>query len=105
MRPKDRYYNYGVQHLWVSAEAFSPAYKIINDRSGKYWKTLVKARMVAESADKNLRATILGDTIYIDERSNHATLGRVASPEIIMTYSADLRVNLFSLAGFQKYCK
>jgi hypothetical protein len=105
MKPKDRYYNYGLQHIWVSAEAFSPAYKIINDRSGKYWKTLVKARLVAESTDKTLRATILGDTIYIDERANHATLGRVATPEIVTTYSADLRVNIFSLAGFQKFCK
>jgi len=103
--PKDRYYNYGVQRIWIDTEANSPAYKIIHDRSGKYWKTVFKARMVGESADKNMRLTILGDTVYVDERSNHATIGPGVSSKIIITYFANVDVNLFSLAGFQKYCK
>jgi hypothetical protein len=105
MRPKDRYYNYGVQHIWISARAHSPAFKVIWDRSGSYWKTLVKARMVGESADRQMRLTMLGDTIYVDERTNHATLGKVATPEIVFSYFANLDVDNFSLAGFQKYCK
>jgi hypothetical protein len=105
MRPRDPYYNYGTQHLWFCPDARSPAYKIIHDRSGKYWKTLAKARMVGESEDKNMRLTIMGDTIYVDERSSHATLGPVASPKIIVTYFADMKLDCFSLAGFQKFCK
>jgi hypothetical protein len=105
MRPKDPYYNYGNQYLWFCPEAYSPAYKIIHDRSGKYWKTVFKARMVGESADKNMRATLMGDTIYVDERSNHATLGPVASPKITLTFFADLKLDWFTLAGFQKFCK
>lgn len=105
MRPRDRYYNYGVQHIWVGAEAYSPVYKIIGNRSGTYWKTLMKARMAGESADKSTRLTILGDTIYLDELSGHATIGPVARPEIILTYFANLSVDCFSLAGFQKFCK
>ncbi len=105
MRPKDPYYNYGVQQLWISAEAYSPVYKIIPDRSGEHWKTLVKARMSGRSADRSMRLTILGDTIYLDERTNHATLGPVASPEIVVTYFANLSADTFSLAGFQKFCK
>ena len=105
MRPKDRYYNYGVQHIWVDTEAYSPAFKVIRDKSGKHWKTLVKARMVGESADKSMRLTLLGDTVYVDDRSGHATLGPAAPPEIVQTAFANLKLNIFSLAGFQKFCK
>jgi hypothetical protein len=105
MKPKDRYYNYGIQHIWVDAEAYSPAFKVIRDRSGKYWKTLAKARMVGESGDKSMRLNLLGDTIYLDERANHATLGPTARPELIQTVFAYFKLDLFSLAGFQKFCK
>ncbi len=105
MRPKDPYYNYGVQHLWISAEAYSPVFKVIRDRSGAHWKTLVKARMAGESEDKAMRLTILGDTIYVDERSKRATLGPVAAPEISITYFANIGLDNFSLAGFQRFCK
>lgn len=105
MKPKDRYYNYGIQHIWIGVAYPSPAYKIINDRSGQYWKTIFKARMAGESADGAMRLTYLGDTIAVDERSNHATISKGVGPKNIVTYLADLDFNVFSLAGFQKYCK
>jgi len=105
MKPKDRYYNYGVQRLWVAAVLPSPSYKIIHDRSGKYWKTIFKSRMVGESSDGSFRLTYLGDTIAVDERSNHATIQQGVGPDNIFVYFADTDLNLFSLAGFQKYCK
>jgi hypothetical protein len=46
-----------------------------------------------------------GDTIYLDERSNHACLGPLASPEITPIYFANVKLDVFSLAGFQKFCK
>jgi hypothetical protein len=78
---------------------------VIRDRSGKHWKTLIKGRMVGESADKSMRLTILGDTVYVDDRSGHATLGPVAPPEIEQIAFANLQLEIFSLAGFQKFCK
>ena len=105
MRPRDPYYNYGAQHLWICPEVYSPTYKIIHDRSGRYWKTVMKARIAGESADKNMRLTIMGDTVYVDERSSHGTIGPVVSPKIIVTYFAHMNPDCFSLAGFQKFCK
>jgi hypothetical protein len=105
MRPRDPYYNYGIQHLWVCAEVYSPAYKVIHDRSGAYWKTIFKARAVCESANKEMRLTILGDSIAVDGRLNHASILRTADAKNIYTYFADIDTNYFSLAGFQKFCK
>jgi hypothetical protein len=59
MRPKDPYYNYGPQVLWVEADIFGCAYKLIED----------------------------------------------ASPRNIWHFYAEMDVNDFSLAGFQKFCK
>jgi hypothetical protein len=106
MRPKDPYYNYGTQHIWIDAEVLhSPSYKVINDRSGKYWKTAFKPRMAGHSVDGTMHLTYMGDQITVDERADHATIVIGVGPRNIVTYFADLDPNLFTLAGFQKYCK
>ncbi len=105
MTPMDRYYNYGTQVLWIDAEAYSPVYKIINTRNGSYWKTMLKARMAYESADKKMRVTMAGDTITFDDRSQHATIATTTSPTNIITIFSDIDLNYFSLAGFQQFCK
>jgi len=105
MTPKDRYYNYGTQVLWLDAEAFSPVFKIIHTRSGSCWKTLLKARMVYASADNEMRVTMAGDSVAVDEQSNHATIATAASPTNLITIFADIDLNHFSLMGFQQFCK
>ena len=105
LKPKDRYYNYGIQYIWIGAEVPSPAYKIIHDRSGKYWMTTFKSRMVAKSADGTMHLTIMGDQVTLDERANHASMMKGVDSENVFTYFANLDVHLFSFAGFQKYCK
>ncbi len=37
-KAKDPYYNYGLQYIWVTADTWGPAYKMVHDRSGKFWK-------------------------------------------------------------------
>jgi len=36
MDAKDRYYNYGPQHLWIDAETYGCTYKVIHDKAGTY---------------------------------------------------------------------
>jgi hypothetical protein len=104
-QPKDRYYNYGDQHLWVDTETFYPIYKVIHDRAGKYWKTFIISTVGAESADKEMRFMLVSSQQAIDDRRQHSTYVEDASPRNEWAQFVDLDENDFSLAGFQKYCK
>ncbi len=105
MTPKDPYYNYGVQILWVDSEHYGVAYKVINDKSGKYWKTFFTSSMACESADKTMRFTSLAEQQVVDDRADHSTIIEDASPRNIWAYYAKMEKNDFSLGGFQKFCK
>ncbi len=104
-KAKDPYYNYGIQRLWVQTETWGVAYKTIFDKAGKYWKTFIAQPRYFESEDKTFHLAHAGDQLVIDERSNHATIFRGPMPTEIWKYFADMDVNDFSLAGFQKFCK
>jgi len=105
MEAKDPYYNYGPQELWVDSEGFVPAYKIVNDKAGRYWKIIMQAHACFESEDKVMQLTTSGDQLAIDERSEHATIIRTITPTDIWAFFAEMDENDFSLAGFQKFCK
>jgi hypothetical protein len=105
MKPKDPYYNYGPQILWVDAEIFGCAYKEIRDKSGAYWKTFFSAAMACESPDKELRFISLASQQAVDDRSDHSSVIEDASPRNVWHFFAELDLNDFSLAGFQKFCK
>ena len=105
MTPKDRYYNYGVQDLWVDKETFWPYYKQIDDRAGEYWKFLLIATSALETADNKIRATVNALVQAVDERSQHSSYSEGATPELSWALFADLNLRDFTLAGFQKYCK
>ncbi len=105
MTPKDPYYNYGPQYLWVEAEIFGCAYKVIHDKSGAYWKTFFSSAVACESADGRVRFISLASQEAIDDRSNHASVIEDASPRNIWHFYADVDLNDFSLAGFQMFGK
>jgi len=105
MKAKDPYYNYGPQELWVYQGNWLPHFKIINDRSGKYWKAVIMAMGLFESRDKEMRLTYAGEQVVIDERADHATLISGPTPTDIWQYDVEMDVDDFSLAGFQKFCK
>ena len=105
MKPKDPYYNYGLHHVWIDADSYLCNYKVIHDKSGKYWKTILLSGRAFKSADGRLRVMGLGDQQAIDDRADHASIIEDASPRNVWVIFADLDLNDFSLAGFQKYCK
>ncbi len=106
-KPKDPYYNYGTQQLWIDAVVpYLVFYKIIHDRAGTYWKTILLGGLTAlESPDRKMRFLQGGFYAAVDDRYDHATILRGLSPESTAVYFARMDRNMFSLAGFQKLCK
>jgi hypothetical protein len=105
MHSKDRYYNYGKQHLWIAAETYSCSYKVIHDRAGDYWKTIFIAGVPCESDDKSMRLLTRASQQMIDDRRDRSGVLRDCTPQNIWTFFAELDPNYFTLAGFQKLCK
>jgi hypothetical protein len=105
MKPKDPYYNYGIQHLWVQTETWGTVYKTIYDKAGKYWKTFIVEGRCFENKDKGFHHVHAGDQLIVDKRSNHATVFRGPMPTDLWQYDIEMEEHDFSLAGFQKSCK
>ena len=102
---KDPYYNYGKQEMWIDPAVNFPVFKVIYDRSGKYWKAMMNGVVGCESADKKMRYMICAIMLMIDDRMDHATETVHYYRKNIYTHFAVQNMNDFTMAGFQKYCK
>jgi hypothetical protein len=105
MRPKDPYYNYGPQDLWIDGETYGCTYKVIHDKAGDYWKTLYISGAPCESDDKSMRFLSLTSQQMIDDRGDRSSVIEDCSPRNLWAFYAKMDINHFSLAGFQKFCK
>jgi hypothetical protein len=105
MKPKDRYYNYGTHYMWIDAQTYSCNYKVIHDRSGKYWKTYLKGDIPCESANGRVKILTLGTQQVVDDRTEHCTVIEGISHRNSYVYFAHVDLHDFTLGGFQKYCK
>jgi hypothetical protein len=72
--PKDPYYAYGRQILWVDKELFFGYYKEIYDRAGEYWKTIVRGGGIALNKEKTFSTIQTDFAMALDERRNQATV-------------------------------
>jgi hypothetical protein len=105
-KPRDPYYNYGIQSLWVDTDVpFVVYYKVITDRADKYWKTIVLSWSGFEGPQQQMRNFRSPMMVAVDDRSDHATLLIAVTPDLISMYNAVQDRNSYSLAGFQKLCK
>jgi hypothetical protein len=102
---KDKYYNYGTCYLWVDRETYFCNYKVIYDRSGKYWRTFYKSDTAYVSEDKEKEFFYITEETMICDRTDHATVHVGFSRKFIQAFYAQLDLNAFSLAGFTAYCK
>ncbi len=102
---KDKYYNYGPQHLWVDAGCYTPTYKVITDRSGTYWKVEWQALGGIGDPKQGFSFVGLANMMAFDDRSEHACCLVLYNPKNSSRYEAKLDRNDFSLGGFQKLCK
>jgi hypothetical protein len=104
-KSKDPYYNYGTQHIWTDGKADTPYYKVVFDRAGKFWKFIMVINAGFETEDKTFRIIDFMDHIAIDAKRGHASYVKNFNPDTEFVWFANLDLNDFSLAGFQKYCK
>ncbi len=72
MSAKDPYYAYGDQLIYIDAEANNIVYKIIWDKSGQYWKTLVVNCDPAQWGG-NRSMTLQVFYIAVDDKTHHAS--------------------------------
>lgn len=106
MTPKDPYYNYGTQYMWVDAEVnLMTTYKVIYDRAEKYWKVMWYSYSGYASPDGAMKMVSGGSMVAVDDRTNHGTIIRFPEPDNTWTFFAELDKNNYSLGGFQKLCK
>ena len=104
-KAKDPYYNYGTQYIWVFADSWGPAYKIVHDRSEKFWKFLSATTAGYKTDDEKVKFLSWLDHLIVDPRRDHATVISQLHPDTLLIFNAVLDLNDFTLAGFQKYCK
>jgi hypothetical protein len=102
---KDPYYNYGKMVIWYDSEFHIPKYKIIYDRAGDYWKTMIVSNGGYVTDDESGRYMSPDIHLVVDDRARHASLIRGASKKNIWQYHVELDLADFTLGGFQKYCK
>jgi hypothetical protein len=102
---KDRYYNYGKQEMWYDPDVRFPKYKIIYDRAGDYWKTMMIGFSAYGSADGKMKFMLVDIQDIVDDRSHHASLCENASKRNLWKLFTEVEMDDFTLSGFQKYCK
>ncbi len=105
MKPKDPYYNYGTQYMWVDKDNYWCSFKIIHDRAGKYWKTFWTSQGHFESPDKKLQLVTLATEMSVDDRTRHCSIVVDCSPRNQWVWYAHQDRNDYSLGGFQRLCK
>jgi len=100
--PKDVYYNYGRQIFYIDKENYLCYWKVIDDRTGKHWKTLWTYWAMGQDADKTVSWNAMLITTILDERMQHAT---AQDGNKNYRCGVNLNSNQFSLAGFTALCK
>ncbi len=75
--PKDPYYNYGKQFYYIDRITFNAWYKIIYNKAGEYWKTVLNT--LSYQITQNNKDTIgQSDVILaIDDRTHHASYSQM----------------------------
>jgi hypothetical protein len=104
--PKDPYYSYGKQLFYVDRDSFTMVYKIIYDRAGQYWKTVMVDLDQAWNTDGSQRYQIVAFTLAVDDKSDHASTDPAASPENIFQFNSPrLQPDMFTVDGLLRLGK
>ena len=105
LTPKDPYYAYGRQVLWVDKELFFGYYKEIYDRAGEYWKTIIRGGGIALNRDKTFSTTQTDFIMALDNRLNSATVTLPLREGNDIKVNVGLDPELFSYQGLSRFGK
>ncbi len=84
---------YGRQVLYVDKESMLPVYKIVFDRSGRHWKSVIGSFALVEEQGRSMVVPVY--EIVVDVIRNQATLLEYTRARICPAYSADLKLQDF----------
>jgi hypothetical protein len=104
-RSKDPFYNYGRQSMWIDKEFFCSYYKQIFDHSDEHWKVWYDIWGVAMSGDEGFRIPYFRMVTVVDERAEHASAFECVYEKSPAYYFVKEDADVYSLGGFQRYCK
>jgi hypothetical protein len=103
--PKDPYYGYGRQFLWIDKELFAGYYKEIYDRAGEYWKTIIRSGGIALNAEKTFSTLQTDFVLALNERTNAATVVLPLREGNDIHVNVGLDPQLFSSQGLNRFGK
>jgi len=106
--PKDPYYNYGKQIFYVDKESHNIYYKVIFDRSGRYWKTLFEGfgELFVPRTPKDFSIGIEVFEIMVDDRGDRASVGHTTGAQYHSIYNSGLlSEDDFTIKALLKYGK
>ncbi len=73
--PLDPYYNYGKQVFWFDKENYGSWYKIIQNKAGEYWKTLIVNVIAQDWGDAKFRTYgFYSFYVIVDDKSHHSSI-------------------------------
>lgn len=108
--PKDPYYNYGRMIYWYDAATYTQVWKLIYNRSGEYWRTLVLAseflRFKGTDGKERAAYDLIGAFVS-DELTNRGTINvdPADSPTGTGQYHVKTDPEAASLSRFMMYGK
>jgi hypothetical protein len=105
-QPKDPYYSYGRQIFYVDRENYGMYYKIIYNRAGEYWKTVMVDMDPAWNPDGSERYGLVAFTLAIDDKTDHASTDPAASSENIFQFNTPrMQPPMFTVDGLLRFGK
>ncbi len=102
---KDPFYNYGKQYMWIDKEHFCGYYKQIFDHSGDHWKVWHNIWGVASDEEAAFQIPYFRVVSVVDERAEHASAFECVYNKSPAQYFVSEDADVYSLGGFQRYCK
>ncbi len=102
---KDPFYNYGTQYMWIDKGSYCSIWKEIHDHSGEPWKMWYNIWGVAVSEKDGFRIPYFRMVNVVDERAEHASAFECVYEKSPAYYFVKEDADVYSLGGFQRYCK
>ena len=73
MFPRDEYYTYGRQQLYITKRNMVPQFKIVYNRAGEYWKTIMAVYNCYTRGPHSI-GYATDNYLAVDEKTHHATI-------------------------------
>ena len=91
--------------LIIDKETRCSYYKQIFDHSGEHWKVWYDIWGVAADEEEGFRIPYFRTVTIVDERAGHASAFECVHKKSSAQYFLKEAADVYSLGGFQRYCK